>query len=254
MPSSLLGLVLFVVCLVPGFIYAAARDLHLPERTSSAFRETTRVVLASLALDGIALAVFAVIRTAAPGLTPDTGRLVREGWGYVRDDYGRLTLWSCALLVAAAGAALAAARLLPRGPGPLSVESSWWLLFGRYPALTGAKCTYVGCELVDGSYLAGVLKHFAHQAEETGDRELALVAPLEYRPHPGVPSRPLTDHQLVSVSARQIKFLTVTYLDHIPRPGPGLIPGVRAEQDEPTRSMPAGSPTSPTVTGTSSPS
>lgn len=80
MPSSFLGLVLFVVCLVPGFVYAAARDLHLPERTSSAFRESTRVVLAGLAFDGIALAVFALIRTAAPGLTPDTGRLVREGW------------------------------------------------------------------------------------------------------------------------------------------------------------------------------
>ena len=225
--------------------------VRLPERTSSAFRETTRVVLASLAFDGIVLAVFALIRTAAPCLTPDTGRLVREGWAYVRDDYGRLTLWSCALLVAAAGAALAAARLLPRGPGPLSVESSWWLLFGRYPALTGAKCTYVGCELVDGSYLAGVLKHFAHQAEETGDRELALVAPLEYRSHPGTPSRPLTDHQLVSVSARQIKFLTVTYLDHIPQPG--QLPGARPEQGEPTRSMPAGSPRSSTVTGPPSP-
>ncbi|WP_327240672.1 DUF6338 family protein [Streptomyces sp. NBC_01318] len=251
MPSSLLGLVLFVICLVPGFTYAAARDVRLPERTSSAFRETTRVVLASLAFDGIVLAVFALIRTAAPGLTPDTGRLVREGWAYVRDDYARLTLWSCALLVAAAGAALAAARLLPRGPGPLSVESSWWLLFGRYPAFTGAKCTYVGCELVDGSYLAGVLKHFAHQAEETGDRELALVAPLEYRSHPGTPSRRLTDHQLVSVSARQIKFLTVTYLDHIPQPG--QLPGVRPEQGEPTRSMPTGSSRSSTVTGTPSP-
>ncbi|MFE7043128.1 DUF6338 family protein [Streptomyces atratus] len=236
MPSTFLGLVLFVVCLVPGFVYAAARDLRLPERTSSAFRETTRVLLASLAFDGVILAVFALIRIAAPARTPDTGRLVREGWGYVRDDYGRLTLWSCVLLAAAAGAALAAARLLPRGPGPLSVESSWWLLFGRYPAQTGAKCAYVGCELVDGSHLAGVLKHFAHQAEETGDRELALIAPLEYRPHSGVPSRPLAGHQLVSVSARQIKFLTVTYLDHIPQPGP--YPGVQSPQGEPVGPAP----------------
>ncbi|KYK12964.1 MULTISPECIES: DUF6338 family protein [Streptomyces] len=218
MPSTFLGLVLLVVCLVPGFVYAAARDVRVPERTSSAFRETTRVVLASLAFDAMVLAAFAVARTAAPDVTPDTGRLVREGLGYVRQDYARLTLWCCALLVLAAGAALAAARLLPRGPGPLSVESSWWLLFGRYPEQAGAECAYVGCELVDGSYLAGVLKHFAHQAEETGDRELALAPPLQYRPHAGAPARPLTGHQLVSVSARQIKFLTVTYLDRIPPP------------------------------------
>ncbi|MCM1938456.1 DUF6338 family protein [Streptomyces sp. G3] len=240
MPSSLLGLVLFVVCLVPGFVYVAARDMRLPERTSSAFRETTRVVLASLAFDGIVLAVFALIRTASPGLTPDTGRLVREGWAYARDDYGRLTLWSCALLAAAACVALAAARLLPRGPGPLSVESSWWLLFDRYPALVGAKCTYVGCELVDGSYLAGVLKHFAHQAEETSDRELALAAPLEYRSHPGAPSRRLTGHQLVSVSAGQIKFLTVTYLDHVPQPG--NVPATGPEGGDPAQRGPAASP------------
>ncbi|MFB6752503.1 DUF6338 family protein [Streptomyces sp. NPDC056353] len=242
MPSSLLGLVLFVVCLVPGFVYVAARDMRLPERTSSAFRETTRVVLASLAFDGIVLAVFALIRTASPGLTPDTGRLVREGWAYARDDYGRLTLWSCALLAAAACVALAAARLLPRGPGPLSVESSWWLLFDRYPALVGAKCTYVGCELVDGSYLAGVLKHFAHQAEETSDRELALAAPLEYRSHPGAPSRRLTGHQLVSVSAGQIKFLTVTYLDHVPQPGNA--PATGPEGGDPAQRGPAASPAS----------
>lgn len=224
MPSTFVGLVFFVVCLVPGFVYTAARDVRLPERTSSTFRESTRVLLASLAFDGMILGVFGLIRAAVPSHTPDTGRLVREGWGYVQDDYGRLTLWFCALLAAAAGAALAAARLLPRGPGPLSVESSWWLLFGRYPDQAGAKCTYVSCELVDGSSLAGVLKHFAHQAEETGDRELALTAPLTYRPHAGAPSGPLTGHQLVTVSARQIKFLTVTYLDHIPTSTPSASP------------------------------
>nr|WP_270890033.1 DUF6338 family protein [Streptomyces sp. DHE17-7] len=90
--------------------------------------------------------------------------------------------------------------------------------FGPTRTGPGAECAYVGCELVDGSYLAGVLKHFAHQAEETGDRELALAPPLQYRPHAGAPARPLTGHQLVSVSARQIKFLTVTYLDRIPPP------------------------------------
>ncbi|MGF0174105.1 DUF6338 family protein [Streptomyces sp. Marseille-Q5077] len=220
MPSTFLGLVLLVMCLVPGFVYSAARDTVLPERTSSAFRETTRVVLASLALDTLALAVFGALRATAPGITPDVGRLVREGWGYARDHYLALAWWSLAVLAIAAALGAGAARLLPRGAGPVTVESSWWLLLGRYPAEAGAKSAYVGCELVDGSYLGGTLKHFAHQAEETGDRELALVAPLEYRPHPGQPVRPLTGHQLVSVSARQIKFLTVTYLDHVPTDAP----------------------------------
>jgi hypothetical protein len=216
MPDTFFSLIIFVICLGPGFAYSATRNLILPERTSSSFRETTRVVLASLVFDGAVLAVFALIRITAPGATPDIGRLVRQGSGYVRSDYSLLFLWFCILIVAAAGAAAIAARLLPRGPGPVSVESSWWLLFRRYPRQIGAKSIHVGCELVDGSYLSGTLKHFAHQDEESGDREFALGAPLRYRTKEMAVVQPLLGHQFVSVSARQIKFLTVTYLDHIP--------------------------------------
>lgn len=220
MPNTFLGLVLFVICLAPGFAYAATRNRILPERTSTPFRETTRVVLASLVFDGVVLAMFAVLRVVAPRATPDVGELVQQGWSYVRGDYGMVFLWFCLLVVAAVGLAVAAARLLPGGPGPVLIESSWWLLFRRYPDQIGAKSVHVGCELVDGSYLSGTLQHFAHQDDESGDRELALGAPLQYRAQTMNAAQPLPGHQFVSVSARQIKFVTVTYLDHLPTTSP----------------------------------
>jgi hypothetical protein len=212
-PSTFTGLVLFVVLLAPGFAYAAARDRRFPERTSSAFRESTRVVLASVAFDAISLTIFALMRSFSPSLTPDIGRLVRDGGGYLRMHYASVTAWSCALLALAAIVAVATATVAPRPDGTLHVESSWWLLFHTYPRVNGATEIRVGCELVDGSYVAGKLQHFAFQAEETGDRELALGQPLDYRPDTGdVSSRHLESQQLVTISARQIKFMTVAYL------------------------------------------
>jgi hypothetical protein len=217
-PSTFSGLVLFLISLAPGFVYSAARDARFPERTSTAFRETTRVVLASIGFDVVALGVFALVRTALPSATPDISRWIGTGWRYVRADYGVILLWAAVILLLAMGLALAAARVLPRRSRPLASESAWWLQFRLFPEEVGAAAVHVGCELVDGSHVSGTLRTFAHKSDETGDRELILVAPLRYRPAPSTPATTLSGHQLLSISARHIKFLTVTYLDHAPPP------------------------------------
>lgn len=221
MPSTFGGLLLFLVSLAPGFVYSAARDAHYPERTSTTFRETTRVVLAGIGFDVVALGVFALARAFLPSITPDIPRWIDTGWRYVRAEYGVILLWAAVTLSIAMGLALIAARHLPRRRRPLGAESAWWLQFGLYPEEVGAAAIHVGCELLDGSHVSGTLRNFAHQAAETGDRELTLVAPLRYRPGVGAPTISLSGHQLLSVSARNIKFLTVTYLDNVPESGAG---------------------------------
>jgi len=69
----------------------------------------------------------------------------------------------------------------------------------------------IGCELNDGSYLGGELFTYNSDEDETGDRELALSSPITYRAAGDDPVD-LEDVGAVSVSARQIKFLTVSYL------------------------------------------
>jgi hypothetical protein len=220
MPSTFASLLLFLVCLAPGFVYATARDARFPERVSTVFRETTRVVLASLAFDAVALAVFSLFRAVAPGLTVDIPRWIDDGWHYVRAEHTRILVWSGLLLLLAMALAVVAARVLPRRRRPLALESAWWLQFRVYPDEVGAKAIHVACELVDGSYVSGTLKNFAHQADETNDRDLTLAAPLDYRASSSDPVQQLRGHQLMSVSAQRIKFLTVTYLDHVPEGDP----------------------------------
>ncbi|WP_405386229.1 DUF6338 family protein [Streptomyces sp. NBC_01102] len=216
MPGTFTGLLLFVVCLAPGFVYAAVRDIRLPERVSTPFRETARVVLASVVFDVMGLVLFVGARAVLPSITPDIGRWVREGSQYVAADYTTIAAWGALTLATATAAAALAARTLPRVNGPLTVESSWWLLFHVYPRQVSAAAIYVECELTDGSYIAGTLQNFAHQAEETPGRELALVAPLVHRSAPGEASKPLASRTFAAVRAEQIKFLTVTYLDNVP--------------------------------------
>ncbi|MGG8410382.1 DUF6338 family protein [Streptomyces sp. 12297] len=212
MPATFTSLLLLIVLLAPGFTYAAVRDRHRPERTSTAFRETSRVVLASVGFNAAALISFACVRIGAPDRTPDVGRLVRERDPYVRAHYAETLVWTAAVLLLAVLFAVLVARFLPRRRFAVNPESSaWWVLFDMNARANGTEWIRVECELIDGSYLAGRVHHYSSNPEETGDRELALGPPFEYRPAPDGEQRDLTDTHRVVISARQIKFLGVTY-------------------------------------------
>jgi hypothetical protein len=81
-------------------------------------------------------------------------------------------------------------------------------MFKRYPTMA----CYVGCELKDGTYVAGQLYNFSPESDEIPDRELTMSAPITYRPSGSEESSTLEVSAII-VSAREIKLLTVTYLD-----------------------------------------
>ncbi|MFF9914863.1 DUF6338 family protein [Streptomyces sp. NPDC013457] len=246
MPATFTSLLLFIILLAPGFTYAAVRDRHRPERTSTALRETSRVVLASVGFNAAALIFFACVRIVAPGQTPDVGRIVRDRDRYVHAHYAETLMWAAALLLLAVLFAVLVARFLPRRTFSVNPESSaWWVLFDMNARANGTEWIRVGCELIDGSYLAGQVHHYSPNPEETGDRELALGPPFEYRPGPDGEQRDLTDTHRVVISARQIKFLGVTYfsrsggsggsdgLGRAASRGTGPAPGQRGAQRTP---------------------
>jgi hypothetical protein len=85
MPTTLSGLFLFVVLLLPGFAYVVGRERHTPGQQLSAFRETAVVIAASVSVELVVLLLFALVRVALPSsLTPDVGALVRDSGGYLR--------------------------------------------------------------------------------------------------------------------------------------------------------------------------
>ncbi|HMG25603.1 MAG TPA: DUF6338 family protein [Acidimicrobiia bacterium] len=212
MPSSFTGLVLFVLLLAPGFVFAAQRERRAPRRQRSAFGETVLLGLTSFLCDAAALLVFALLRAAIPDHTPDLGRLVREGRDYFDANYSYITWWALGLLALACAFGFVLGRWPPRFAtifaDDITFTSAWWDLFERY---RDAK-VYVGCELADGSYLGGDLLTYNSDEDETEHRDLTLSGPITFRASDTDEPIELKDVGAVSVSARQIKFMTVTYL------------------------------------------
>jgi hypothetical protein len=66
MPTTLTGLLIFVVLLLPGFAYLVGKERHGTERHTSPFRETIAVVAASVTSELAVLGVFAATRAAFP--------------------------------------------------------------------------------------------------------------------------------------------------------------------------------------------
>lgn len=221
-PTSLLGLLLFVVLLAPGFAYTLCRERLTAHRPVSAFRETVALVFVGVLCDAVALGVFAVLRVLGPGWTPDVGALLRDPQGYALRHYAELTAWSVGLLTLAVLLAVAAGnRWFRRLAGRLpwlrrrlphreheAYLSAWWLLFSEHPDSE----VHVGCVLEDGSYVTGRLWSFSRSAEDSQDRELTLVGPIRYRAPRAKEAVLLPGVGAAAVSARRIVLLTVSYV------------------------------------------
>lgn len=229
MPSTLVGLAIFVTTLAPGLVFVLARQRVAPQQTMSVLRETAQLVCVSLFLDIAVLIAFGIVRIIWPMGTPDVGRLVREPGRYLRESYLLIAWWSLALLaVAVALAALlgsgTARRLLSRLPWPRvrptvdpheSAVSAWWLLFDEKPG----RRVHVGCTLADGTFVSGWLAAFNTALNESGDRDLTLAAPIHFRPPGATAGSALANTSAVVVSASRISLMFVSYqADRAPDP------------------------------------
>lgn len=213
MPSTLSGLLLFIVALLPGFVYLVGRERVGLERRTSPFRETTAVLAASVATELAA----AIVLSPLWAWSLDVDRLVREPERYWREEYGLISGWVLGWLVAACLLALAATsrkvrthRLLTwlgAYPHPSTI-SAWWYLFEEQAA---GDDRYVGLMLDDQSYLHGKLLSFNANAEDGPDRDLVLMAPITYR-GPNMTSAKRLDCGAATVSARHIVAMTVAYV------------------------------------------
>lgn len=218
MPTTVLGVLLFVVLLAPGLAHTLVKERRSPRQGFSAFRETVSLVLISIVANTICLLLFFLAHAIAPGIL-DVTAFLRDPSGYAAVHYVRLTLWIVVLLgTATAGAAIAATKSLQRVAGALrrrpaageheAYLSAWWLLF---TANSGSR-VHVGCLLDDGSYVAGMLRSFNQAGDDVQDRELTLTGPVTYRPPGASQATELPGVGAVAVSARQLQLLMVSYL------------------------------------------
>jgi hypothetical protein len=220
MPTTFLGLAIFVAFLIPGFLQAGQRRLRMvpnDERKLSPLAETISIATVSLFTGLIALALFALARIFLPHHSPEIRRLFGEGGDYAYPRLGYLGLWAFAAFAVSCTAAFVIGvqprwlRRLSRFT-PLVVETSLWyqVLDNDVPEDTRP---YVGCDLRDGGYVAGFVDWFNVDSAETGDRDLVLSGPIIYKQSTSDnESKQLDDVARVVVSARDIVRMFVSYV------------------------------------------
>lgn len=136
MPTTLSGLLLFVVLLLPGFAYQVGKERRGTERTTSALRETAAVVAASVASEVVVFAVTSWLWSRHI----DFGRLVRDPHKYWLCDPATLGWWAIGLLAGACVLAYLMTQLRGRKVPPLGIG---WPRRSRSVGLSSQSCA--GC-------------------------------------------------------------------------------------------------------------
>lgn len=218
MPSSFLGLALYTAFLLPGYVsFVRRRSLTVAPKLSPLL-ETISLLSVSVVTNGLALALFAVVRGVSPHHTPDFGLFVRAGGQYAEPRVGYLVLWGALILGTSCALAYFSpmiSQLTPvrRALNPIIVDiSAWYHVFeDKPPPVNGREAyPYVACTLEDGSYVAGRLSWYSTEVEETADRDLALTDPLNVLDPEGNDVGP--ENSIIVVSARQIRWFSVTWV------------------------------------------
>jgi uncharacterized membrane protein len=245
-PSDLTGLLLFVILLLPGFAYNSVRARRRPDRQLTSLQETVIIVTASLAALVVTGLVFAIIRVLLPGVTPDVRAALFSTHAYLQAHYVRTAWWAVAFLAVAVLGAMGVAEAqesqwLSRsrylrglaGPPDPSTQSGWWIAFR--PGLDAGHEVHVGCTLDDGSYVSGRLRSYSQVAEDTADRDLVLRAPIKVRPRGAAEAREVQNVTWMTISARHIVTMAVTYVARDPssQPAPQQPPAAPASPAQP---------------------
>jgi hypothetical protein len=218
-PSNWLSVVLFLLLIAPGLLYDLLAQRRRVEAPESAFREISRVVLASLAFSGIGLLVVGGLRTLKPDSMLDTGRLLDHPQTYLVNHY-RLGIRALAIQT---GVALGAAALthwhLARKHGSGLRPRSTWTKVLRDERPNGM-VPFVRVKVNNGTIYIGQVAHFTADLD-VADRELVLAPPLFSKRAGGPLANIPEEWQRLVLPASSIESIVVQYRA-LPSPRPGL--------------------------------
>lgn len=226
-PSTLLGLTLFVVLLMPGLAYVLRHESSRPAREQSVFRDTIQIVFVSVVCLTVVGLTLAGAHWLFPAHTPDVGGFVRDPGQFAVANYVTVVWWGLACLAAATLIAAVAAD--PRVVGLTArlldvrlarwmsgssahrirpAESAWYLVFHKGDKDPGP--IVVGARLDNGTYVYGRMHSFNVDPEESPNRDIVLSAPIRLVTADDV-DEPMPAQYTV-ISGRNIVRLDVGYL------------------------------------------
>lgn len=230
MPTTFIGLVLFVGFLTPGFLYTSHRRRLVPRGDDTPIMEVTSIVAISLVTNGLVVMALAVVSTLVPQHTPDLAEAIDYGSGYWLDNLAYMVAWSGGALALSCLLAVVFARCEPLRRAARSRAAQWlsrWrpvqLVLSAFAsdvivetsswnetfAVDIGQYVHLGLQLRDGSYLSGRLVWFSTEIEETADRDLVLGVPLAIR-HKDADEPVVMPAERAVVSAREIVRIDMT--------------------------------------------
>lgn len=205
-PSTIGAAFSFFLFVAPGLLFdllAARRRAGVPE---TAFREASRVVLASTAFSAAAATVLGLLSLA---IRPARERLMTWSSGGESLSATHPPVLAAMVAVAALACALAYGihLLLARGGSPLRQTSAWSHVF-RTEAPAGS-APYVRAKTSSGSTYTGFVGTYAPDLDAAG-RELVLVPPLWSAP-PGGSLKAVEHWSRIVLREDEIVVLMVDY-------------------------------------------
>lgn len=212
-PTTVTGILILLVLLLPGFVFVTFREQHRPTRRLSTFRETSVVLAATTVSYAVPLLLVVCLALLVPPARAELGSALVEPLDYWRlHPFRTLAMGGLVLVVGATVAAFLGSSRSALLSGTRG-GSAWWEVFGTGSTLAaGTATTQVTATLEDGSEITGVLHSWSRDGEDGPDRDFVLVDPLWIQP-PGRSEVRRLEAESIVISARRLRYLSARYFD-----------------------------------------
>jgi Family of unknown function (DUF6338) len=209
-PSSWLSVVLFFLFIAPGLLFDLLSEQRRAGFSESAFREISRIVLASLVFSGFAFSVLAIVREVQAAWMPDPRRLLDPKDAYAKDHYVLIlrTLvlqGSLALTAAWAWHLFLAWR---QGGATIRQVSAWTQVFKR--DCPEGHDAYARVRLEGGIIYSGLVANFSSDLDVDG-RELVLAPPIASKTGENQMTAVPGQYQRIVIRGSAIEVMSVEY-------------------------------------------
>ncbi len=225
-PSTGLTIIFFLLLVAPGLLFDLLSERWRAGISESAFREASRVVLASFILSSVGLGVVGIIRTFAPSLMPSPRELILHGNAYIGVHYALIIQALAVQSAVAFGLAFLAHLYLSQshqGP-PMRAVSTWHqVLREECPA---GYVPYVRLRMSDGHVFFGHVGYYTADLDQSA-REIILLPPMFSKSPSNVLQALPAAFQRLALSGSNITTVSVEYRPrpaHWPQPPIGKQP------------------------------
>lgn len=219
-PVNLWSAVFFLVLVAPGLLHDLMSETRTARQKESAFREISRVVLASLGFSAVPLLLITLLGDlAVVDWLPNPSKWAESGSTYAVDNYATIVL-SLVLQCVLSCALVWVFHRLRHGDDPRLVAKPTWRKVFRDDNPTNA-APIVRVRTTAGSTYVGRLGDYTQSWDE--DRDLVLGPPLQVKQQGSKATDLHPEWQRIIIPSSSVLSITVRYMPDTVQP-PARLP------------------------------